>query len=159
VNWSMVGQVAGEDSVDPLHKRFPGKQTKREFYWTTEDSGGAGPRIDPYNVRVAVNSVEGEEIEIEAFVRTPNSWFPLRYTRENGSWVRKLADHDGKPLEYGCIKCHGAGPSFGPTPKGLANFKRPRGWLEIRSKKDPNKVELPRYINSFFEPGDSYTGH
>lgn len=155
-NWSFVGRVLGEHSRDPLAKRFPGRRTAREFYWTTEQAGEANTEIAPYGVRVAVNIVDGVEVDLEVFARNDRGdWLPARYERENGKWARRWTDHEGKPIYQACVKCHGSGPDFGPTPKGLADFKRPPGWFRVESPKNPGRILDPYgYTGPFREPGD-----
>jgi hypothetical protein len=147
VNWNFIGEVAGEDSRDPLAGRFPGKKTSRQFYWTTDSYGESIPfELDPFDTRVAVNLIEGREEEMEVFTlkrgRPADIWLPLRFVKENGVWVRKLTDHHGDPIPQGCMKCHGFGEDFGPTPK-LGNFERPKGWFQIFNPRT-GRFERPR---------------
>jgi hypothetical protein len=131
-NWANVGRVRGEDSRDTVSQRFPGQKVVREFYWPTSFDGSTQVTVDGYTVRVAVNSVNGVEREAEVFVRNRGIWQALFYERVDGRWVRRMTDHNGTPIPLGCVKCHGSGASFGPTPK-LPKFKRPPGWMSFDS--------------------------
>jgi hypothetical protein len=104
-----------------------------------------------------VNIVDGKEVELEGFIRQFDRWSAVRYTRENGVWVRQLKDAEGLPIPEGCIKCHGSGPNFGPTPKGLMNFTRPKGWFEVLSPFSTSDIVSPGFtrLMPYVEPGDT----
>lgn len=143
-NWSLVSRVNARNSKDSLSQRFPRDQTFREFYWrlTNGDDQYYRPVLQPNVIRIATNSrkqigVDGDfkEVDLEVFVSDSRVsskpvWRVMRYIKKDREWERTSVDHLGNPLVLGCIKCHGVGKDFGPTPKNLREGDpRPEGWL------------------------------